>query len=447
MRHSSFAKTFFAISIPIAIQNLLASFLNLVDNVMVGRLGDTAIAAVSQANQLFFLLNLALFGTCSGMQILAAQFWGKRDIPNIKKVLGLGLLSVTVIALLGTAVGLFLPRQFISLFSHDATAIALGVGYERIVAVSFLFTAISLIFSAILRSVEQVKLPLFATIFSLLVNIVLNYLLIFGKWGFPELGVNGAAVATLTARVVECLIIVAATYFGHYPVAARAKELFSFTKSFAKNCYKVVLPVTANETLWSLGLCTYAAIYGYLGTPVVAATNIVSTVQRLVSAFFFGSSYAASIMIGKAIGAHEQEKAYRYAKLHMIIGTVLGALSALVMILSRDFVLSFFEISPEALYYGRIMMVIYGVSMVFQALNVVGICGVLRAGGDTKIALIIDTSTVWLLGLPLGIITTVMGLPAEWVYLAINAECVVKFALLMWRFMGNRWMRNVVDDL
>jgi putative MATE family efflux protein len=443
-----FYKTLLFLAIPIAAQNLIGSTVNMLDTIMIGQLGETEIAAVGQANQLFFLFNLMLFGINSGSAIFTAQFWGKRDVRNIRRVLGIGLSSAIAVASFFTILAFFFPRQVMSIYSNDPAVIEAGIGYLRIVGLSYIITAVSFTYSAVLRSTEQARLPLILSVAALLSNAVFNYLLIFGKFGFPKMGVEGAALATLIARVIEVVLMVVCVYAGKHVPAAGLKEMIDLTKDFVKRFFRTTIPVILNESIWALGVSIYSVIYGRIGTQAVAAVNISGTVQNIAMVLFFGISNASAIMIGNRIGAGEEDKAYIYAKRLLTLGVLFAIGMGGVTILTSGLFMNFFNVTNAVRLDAQRIVMIFGLLMPAKIFNLINIVGVMRSGGDTKYSLFLDTFGVWMVAIPLAYVGgLVIGLPIYWVYFLVGLEEVFKFLLGIRRYRSKKWINNLVRHI
>ncbi len=276
-KDKEFFQSLIRIALPIALQTLFVASLGIVDTVMVGQLGDASIAAVGLANQIFFLLNFTLFGINSGAAIFTAQYWGARDVPAIRKVLGVCLMLGLAACALFSVLALGFPRLALGFYSSDPLVIDLGSAYLQIVGISYLATTLTLCYTAILRSTGVIRLPVIFGIAALCVNTGLNYLLIYGNFGFPRLGVQGAAVATSIARILECVALLGYAYLSRSPAAARPRELAAFDAQYLKIYFHVTIPVVINEMLWSLGTSFYSAIYAHVGTEAVAAYSVAVT--------------------------------------------------------------------------------------------------------------------------------------------------------------------------
>jgi putative MATE family efflux protein len=439
-----FRKELLRIAAPVAFQNLLISSLTVIDTLMIGRLGEVEIAAVGLANQLFFLSLLLFFGISSGASVFIAQFWGKKDIPSIHRTFGFALtLSVVAAAAFG-AVSILLPQGVLRLFTADEAVIAAGVSYLRIVAVSYLFTGISVVCSVSLRSVEEASTPLKATLFSIVTNVVLNYLLIFGTFGFPEMGVAGAALATTIARGGELVILYWAIYGKKNILAAGVRELFAFDRSFVGRFFKTATPVILNEMAWATGMVMYKVVFARMGTGVIATMNIVDTVGNMLFVLFMGTSNACAVMIGKRVGMGEWKAAERAAKRFMVMGFSLGAVVGLTAFGFAGFLPGLFNVSDSVKEMTALVLMMYPIVFPLKALNIHTVIGIFRAGGDTGFSFFVDLSSVWFVGVPLAFLGgLVWGLPVHLVFLLLGCEEIAKTLLSFWRMRGGNWIKDV----
>ena len=439
-----FFHTLITIALPIILQNLMQSLVNMLDTIMVGQLGSVAIAAVGLGNQIFFLLNMVLFGISSGAAIFVAQYWGKKDIAGIRRTLGLALTLATVVAALFTVAAIFAPYFLIGLYSKDSAVVESGGRYLRIVALCYPVTAISFVFAQGFRSTEHVRLPMVATLISLVANGILNYLLIFGIGFFPELGVLGAAVATVISRSVEFVILIAVGYRKNYEVAAGFKEFFSYRLDFVARYIRIALPVIINETLWGLGITLQNSIFAHAGTDAISAMNICSTISQLTWIFFIGTGSAAAIIIGKLIGAGQREQAIKMANTFGWFMPALAAVVALTLIPLSQMLPYFFKVEAEILQQAQFMLMALMVSYPFKSFNMCMVVGVCRSGGDTIYAAVMDVLSLWIVALPLGYFTAlVLGLEPWIGYTAILAEEPIKATFGLIRLRSKKWLHDV----
>lgn len=445
LKDKVFLKTMLTIALPVAIQNLVSSSLNMVDTLMISNLGSASIAGVGLANQVFFLYILLTFGINSGGAIFIAQYWGKEDIKNLNKSLGFAIMTSFILGLIFTSVALLFPKQILELFTKETDVINSGVQYLRIVSLSYIMTAISFSYSIALRTTGKPHVPLIVSIISLGTNTLLNYILIFGKFGAPVLGVKGAAIATVIARVIEFTLLLHAVYRGNEYLNASAKELFGWNKEFIKKYVSITYPVILTEGFWALGQVMYTIAYAKLGKSATASVQLTNTIQNMFFVVVKGLASACSIMVGGKIGAGEYDEAYDYAKSFIILSTVSGVILGLGLTLSADLILNLFSsLEPEVYDLARSIIIIMGLTFVIRVYNNISIVGVLRSGGNTKVAMKIDLSTVWLIGVPLAFIgSMVLKLPVYYLFLLITVEELVKAILGFPIIKSKKWIQNI----
>jgi len=436
-------------ALPIALQNFITSSLNMVAVMLIGQLGETSVAAVGLANQVWFLLNLVIFGVISGAAMFIAQLWGKRDVTNIRRVLGLTVKLGLLAALFFWAIATFLPDTVLKIYSEDAQVILLGSRYLRIFGWSYAFYAISATYGAASRSTGNVRLPLVVSTSALGFNILLAYPLIFGikAIGLPAMGIDGAAIAGLIARALECLAMVGLVYRDKTsPIAASMRDLLEIDFKFLAAVMKPVLPVIANETLWSLGITTYNAIYGHIGTNAVAAINIVSTIDQMAFVLFLGLGTATSIMVGHIIGEGEREKAFRYAGRSLFLQGTGAMLMGVLVYLFAGNIFQFYKVGPEVIADARLILTVMAMGMWIRASNHVIIIGILRSGGDTRFSLILDGLVIWFVGVPVTAAGAFLfGLPIHFVYALTLSEEAVKLTAGLWRYFSKRWINDLTQ--
>lgn len=434
----------FKIALPIAAQNFLSSSLNLVSVVMIGQLGDAPVAALALANQIFFLLTLVLFGISSGAAIFTAQLWGKRDVPNIRKVLSIS----TALSLLGGlaffALSELAPEFAMGVYSRDPVVIALGSEYLRVFGWGFLFAAVTFSYSAVLRSTGDVHKPLAASLTALSFNTLLSYALIFGTLGLPKMGMQGAAAAGFISRVLECGLLLWLTYRTPSPAAASLKELAAVDFHFAKKILKPVLPVMMNELLWALGVSAYDVVYARIGTEAIAAMNIVSTVDGMAGVIFFAIGSACAVLVGNQIGAEQEPEAYRSALRSLSLAALAGVLVSLLILVTAAPVLSWYRVSPVVIDNAHKVLIILAAFSLIRGVNFVFFVGVLRSGGDIRFAFLIDVGMIWGVGVTMASLGAfVLHLPVYWVYLMVMGDEIGKFVLSIWRFTSRKWIHNL----
>ena len=432
------------IAIPIIIQQLMFSGLNMLGVVFVGQKGETAVAAVGLAGQLAFLLNLVHFGIISGAAMFTAQFWGKKDIPNLRRVLGLCLIFAISASAIFFALAQLLPSQILNIYSKDPQVVALGTEYVRVFSWTFLFFAVTFSYALVMRSTGDVKTPTTVGVCGLLISTFLSYSLIFGKFGLPELGIQGAAVAAVIAQALECIALVTITYAMKSPVAAPLRELIDFDLAFVGKVIKPMLPVILNELFWALGITTYNVIYGRMGTGSFAAMNIVSTIQQVAFVVFIGISNATSVLVGNRIGAGKEDEAYIYAGRSIGLGVMGGLVIGLILWLVKVPFLSMYNVSPEVIESAGKVINIIAIFLWIRVNNMTIVVGVLRAGGDTRFSLFLDGIIIWIVGVPMAYFgANVFHFPVHLVYLCAMSEEATKWVLGMLRYRSRKWINDL----
>ena len=442
-----FLKTIIRTAFPIAMQFFLASAVNLIDVVMIGSLGDAAVAASGGANQIFFLLNLMLFGINSGASVFLSQFWGTRDLRNVRRTMGMMYLLGSVAVTLFTLGAVLVPQFLVGFYVHEEPALSLGASYLRIVGISYPVTALSMILSMVCRCTGDVSLPTRASMLSIGLNVGGNALLIFGLCGFPALGLDGAAIATAIARTAECLFLVIAIYRRKLPGAASLRELFAFDRNFVTKYIKTAWPVLLNEILWSTGISLYSVAYGMLGTAALAAVQISNTAIQLVTVFTRGLSNACGIYIGRTVGAGDREKAIDYGYRFSILLPATGMVTCLVMIVVHPLILTLYQVTPETLALAKTLLILQSLQMILKSDSMVLVVGIFRAAGDTLFACLLDTGSVWLVGVPMAFLGVKLGLPLWGLSMLIFLDDIAKVTVGFVHLFKEKWVKNVTAQV
>ncbi len=446
LRDRTFLRELLTIAIPISFQQLIYASLNMIDVFMVGQLGETAIAAVGLSNQVFFVLILILFGATSGMAIFTAQFWGKHEIEPIRKVLGMSLITATCVALIFTLVATLMPEAVLGFYTDDTEVIDLGSSYLRIVGFTYIAVAIATAYIAVLRSIQLIRLTIIATVSALTFKTILGYGLIFGIGGLPELGVRGAAIGTASGWTLELVLLLILIYTQKTPLAANPLTLFSFDKAFFGRVLKTVWPAVANELFWSFGITTYYAIYAHIGTDSIAAVNINATIEELGFVVFMGLANGCAVLVGNRIGARKKDEAYEIVRRVIIIGVTFAVIVGVIIFFLRDVVVGRYDLSPSGAKNVRMLMLMMACTLWIRMFNFSTFVGALRAGGDTRFALIMEICSIWLIGVPAAYIAAfVFHLPVYYVYLAVSIEEIAKAFVSGWRFKSKKWIHDLVN--
>jgi putative MATE family efflux protein len=435
-----------SLAIPIALQHLIAISLNTVDTIMIGSFGEAAIAAVGICNRIYFFFTLVTFGIYSGMSIFTAQYWGSKDIVNVKKMLGMQWFLGAVVAVIFVLSISLYPNVIISWFIKDTTVIQLGKSYIRIAVFSYFFMASSFSVSFTLRSLGIVRIPLAINVISVLLNTILNWIFIFGHFGFEATGVRGAAIATLLARIAEFL------FYGWYlfkyknnPLTLKLSDLFLWNYAMMKEKLKVAFPVVVNEVIWSLGMTVTYIAYGRLGANSVAAVQIAYSVNGIFEALFFGIGNACAIMLGNEIGKERYELAEKYSKKFIHIIIIMGFVLGTMLFLTKRPIISFFDLQSETIIMLNNTLIVMACAMPLSMCSYLFVVGILRSGGDTKFCMILEIFSIWGYVVPIAFIAVLwFKIPVYWVIALINTEHILKLILLVPRYRSKKWLRNLV---
>ncbi len=434
--------------IPIAAQNLIMSSLNLVSVIMIGQLGETPVAAVGLANQMFFLLQLVIFGVNSGSAMFTAQLWGKGDLPNIRRVLVLGLLLGLGAAAIFSGLALFAPQVVLGVYSTDPAVIAMGGRYLSIFGWSFPFVAVSFVFATVMRSTGNVKTPMLVSVSALLLNAAGSYILIFGAFGLPKLGVDGAAISGLLARIYECGLLLGIVYLRRLPIALYPADFRRIDWGFVVRVFRPILPVILNETFWSFGISAYYVVYGRISTDAIAAMNIVSPIDNMAFVLVSGLANATAIMVGNRIGAGEEQRAFHFAGRSLLLAVLIGLLLGSQVWLWSGYILAIYKVDAAVLEDARRVLLIISGLLWMRAFNSVNVVGVLRSGGDARFSFFLDGLIIWTVGVPMAFMSAfVFGLPVYYVYLSVMSEEFLKFILGLRRYFSRKWIHNLAHTV
>lgn len=440
----SFNKKFIGIALPVALQSLLQSSFSVVDQIMVGQLGEASIAGIGLAGRFSSLYSVLLSAIAAVAGIMLAQYIGKNDKSEIGRSFYLNLIMSVGLAIIFTVICECLPRQIMGMYTPDISTRECASVYLMIVAAGYILRAGSLLISTLLRCMEYAKIPLYATIFNAAFDTLLSYILIFGKWGFPKMDVAGAAVATVVAQILEFLIILI-LFLRHYK---KEKWHLPFTISMNKEKWKIfggiIAPILICEFLWSLGENVYASIYGHIGIESCAAMTLIGPMVTLFMGLMGGITQASGILSGKSLGAKQYEQAYSNAKKMMWYGVVGSlALSILLIVLGKYYV-GIFQVSKSVRDIAYHLVIVFVIIAPIKVQNMILGGGIIRSGGKTKYVMIIDLIGTWGLGVPTGLITAfVFNLPIVTVYFLLSLEEVVRLLISIHIFRKKKWMMNI----
>lgn len=441
-----FTRTLLSIAVPVTLQNLLASSFTLIDTMMIGRLGDTPLAAVGMAGKWTWFLTIVFFGFSSGASVFISQFYGAGDDAGMRRTYGLMTVGTQAASLLFMLAALLFPEGIVRLFSTDEQVVVLGSSYLRIIAVSYPFLALTRGGGTLLQSTGRVMIPFVGALISVAVNIVLNALLIFGLCGFPALGVQGAAIASLVSAVVGALVIYGAGVAKKTLLRTGRSGLVGITGGFIRDFARVSMPAMLNESAWALGNLLYSSVYGHMGTGAYASITVVKSIEDLTSVAVMGLCSSCAVMIGSAIGRGDVPLSKLCAKRHVQLTIGLSVLIGAGMLALRQPLLSLFGVSQAVRDDALAVLAICALEMVLHNIPSILVMGVFRAGGDTRFGLIVDCITLYLIGLPL---TMLAGLYLHWsvpmTYLVMYlSEDIIKCSAYLLHFRSYKWIRPVI---
>lgn len=439
----SFYKMVLALVFPMAFQNLINVAITSADVIMLGKVGETVLSASSLAGQVQFIMTLFFFGITSGAVVLTAQYWGKGDKRTIEKVMGIAVKISVGVGLLFTIVVLAFPESIMRIFTPEADVITEGVKYLRIIAFSYVPIAITMVYLNIMRSVERVIISTVVYLNSLILNVILNSLLIFGLFGFPELGIQGAAIATLTVRIIELIIVATYAHFNK-TIRVRLVDIIKTDGVILKDFLKYSIPVMLNELFWGMACSMNTVVIGHIGSSVVAANSVAQVARQLATVIAFGIASATAIILGKTIGEGKNEQAKIYAKRFVHLSVYAGVVGAVVILIARPIVMYNLTLTSTAQGYLSMMMIVMSYFVIAQSFNTTLVVGVFRSGGDTKIGLIIDVATMWGGSILLGSLAAfVFKLPVTIVYMFLMCDEIIKIPFTLKRYKSMKWLKNV----
>ena len=445
-----FYKQVFFLAAPIVLQNLITSALGMADTFMVGMLGEVPMAAVTLANIPLFVVQLFIFGVQSGSSVLISQYRGRQELESINRVLGVALWVVVLVSSLFAAVLLVCPVEFLSLFGNEPEVIELAAQYGSIAGLSYVCSALTMMYVAAYRSMERPQLGMYILVASMTLNTFLNWVFIFGKLGAPALGVRGAALATLIARMMEVVIVVVHMARSRF-FRVRLRLLLRPGMDMFRRFLRYGSLVVFNETTWGLGSSIFPTIMGHMAgsTEILAAYTVAGNIDKICMVVSFGLGSTAAIIIGREVGAGRPQQVRQtgavMCTLALMCGTGIGLLLFLfARLIAPAWVFPLFKMSACSASIAVMMMTVQAAVRPLRDFNGVAITGVLRGGGDVRMATIIDTAPQWLIAIPAAVLLgSVLKLDILWVYLSMTLENIVKFVLGLRRIRSDNWIRDL----
>lgn len=439
-----------ALAWPIALQSLITIGVNMLDTIMVGTLGEAELSASSLANQFINVYHLFCMGLGMGASVMVSRYWGMREIKPekahsaLQKTICLMVRLTLALALAFAIITLFIPGTIMRMYTTEKAIISLGVIYFRYSVITYFFLGLSLVCTIVLRSVGQVKMPLYVSLGAFCVNIAANYVFIFGRLGMPQMGIAGAALGTLIARIFEAGMICGYLFFMDKAIGFRIKHLTMRTRDLTEEYIKVSIPVLISDGLVAIGSNAVTMVVGHLGVAFVAANAITSVTQQMSNVLTSGVAQAGAIITGQTLGEGDQDKALRQGYAFMGLGLSLGLFSAMIISLISSPIISAYNVSVETAAVARQLMTAISFIMIFQSTNSIMTKGVLRGGGDTKILMLADNIFLWVLSIPLGLLAGfVLKLPAFWIYTCLKFDQIAKTVWCLFRLKSKKWIKKI----
>lgn len=444
IKDKNFYKTVCAIAIPIALQGLITTGVNIMDTVMVGAVGERQLSAVSLANQFISIFQIFCMGIGMGASVLVARYFGMKEQKSLQKTVSIMLRLCIALSLGFSLFTAFFPELIMRIYSTEADIIAYGAEYLKYSVFTYALLGLSLTCTIVLRNVGQVKIPLYTSIGAFFVNVGANYAFIFGKFGAPKMDVAGAAVGTLVARIFEFIIICGYLFVFEKEIAFKVKHIFKKVGPLWREYIRVSIPVLISDGILALGNNSVAMIIGHIGGNFVAANAVTTVAQQLSTVLIQGFSQAGCIVTGKTLGEGKKEKAQEQGWAFFGLGIVFGLVAAGVIALVSAPLISAYDLSAETVEIAKQLMVSISIIIVFQATNSIMTKGVLRGGGDTKMLMLADNVFLWVASIPLGVLAgLVLNLPAFWVYFALKIDQVLKTVWCLVRLKSGKWIKKI----
>lgn len=432
------------IAVPIALQSLITTGVNMMDTIMIGKVGETELSAVSLANQFISIYHILCMGIGMGASVLVSRYYGMKEPEAIRKTVAIMFRLCLSIAVIFCVITCVLPGGIMAIYTTEEPIIEQGIRYLNWSVVTYFLLGTSVTTTIVLRCVKKVKIPLYTSIAAFFINVGANYIFIFGKLGAPEMGVAGAAVGTLIARVFEFSVICGYLLLVDREIQFRISHLFMKTGSLWREYIRISIPVLISDGILAFGNSTVAMVVGRLGESFVSANAITTVTQQLSSVVIQGFSQAGAIVTGYALGEGDRQKAQRQGYALLGLGIAFGAISACLIQLISEPMIQAYGVSMQTADMARQLMTAISIIVLFQSTNSIMTKGTLRGGGDTRMLMLTDNIFLWLLSIPLGIAAgLVLQLPPFWIYIALKIDQIVKAVWCVLRLKSGKWIKKI----
>ena len=440
----NFYKSFFILTLGVALQNVLAFSVNLSDSILLGAYSENALAAVAIVNQIQFLLQMVVLGVSEGVVVLASRYWGQKDLVSIGRVTAIGLRIALLSSLIIWGFVFFMTGQVMGLLTDDPGVLAESVKYARIICFSYMFFALTNVLLAAMRSVETIKIAFLISSSTLVINIALNLILIYGNLGAPRMGIQGSATATLIARIVELIIVCFYVFRLDKKLRLEVKVLLQKAdKKLFAQFFKVGMPVIYGNLSWGIAMMVQTAIIGRLGLTTIAANAIATTVYQIVSVVAYGAASAATVLTGKAVGQGDIAMVKKNTQTMQVLFLLIGAASGIIMYLFRNLIISAWAVSPGAQSLALLFMGVLSVTVVGTAYQVACLTGIVRGGGDTKFVFHNDIIFMWCIVLPLALLSAfVFDFSPVIVFACLKMDQILKCFVAVFKVNRYTWIKK-----
>jgi putative MATE family efflux protein len=444
VRDKKLYTSFFSLLLIISLQNLISLGVSLVDNVMLGVYNEYAMSGAAIANQFQFMLQMIVAGIAGGISVLGAQYWGKREIEPIRKIIGVGMKFALLAGVIFFVISFFFPRQALLLLTNDENVIAEGVKYMRIMSVTNIIFAVSNTLVMSLRSVETAFIGTVMAAVTMVVKIIFNYLLIYGNFGLPELGIDGAAISTLIGWSMELVIILVYMRFIDKKIKATLRDIFSFDTTYLRDYLKTALPVILSGSVWGIAQAAQTAILGHMSGEAIAANSISAVVYQVTAVLSLCAASAAAIVIGKTVGEGKIDKIKPYTITLQVLFILIGLFSGAVLFLVKDAIIDIYAVSEEARRLAVDFMIVLSITVVGTSYEYPVAGGIIQGGGDTKFAFIVDLIFLYGFALPLAALSAfVFNLPPVWTFFLLKSDQLVKCIPNAIKCNRYKWVRQL----
>ncbi len=444
VKDKSFYKNVAAISVPIALQSLITTGVNMMDTIMIGAVGQTQLSAVSLANQFINVFHIFCMGIGMGASVLVARYYGMKDQKSLRNTVVIMVRLCLAMSALFCLLTILMPEQIMRIYTVEEPIIHHGISYLNWSVVTYFLLGMSVTCTIVLRCVGKAKMPLYTSIAAFFINVGANYIFIFGKFGAPRMEAAGAALGTLIARIFEFSMICGYLFLKEEAIGIRVKHLFNKVGELWKEYIRMSIPVLISDGILAIGNNSVAMVIGRLGESFVAANAITTVTQQLSSVLIQGFSQAGAIVTGQTLGEGEREKAEDQAYAFLGLGIVFGLVAAAIILLIASPMINAYNITAETKEIAWELMISISVIVVFQSMNNIMTKGVLRGGGDTKMLMLADNIFLWVASVPLGILAgLVLHLPAFWIYFCLKIDNLLKAVWCVIRLNSGKWIKKI----